>query len=282
MFSQVVQLFGAFFVPLAPAAYEQLLTAIDRLYAAALDPSKWKAFLQAAAEMLKADNAYVSEIAHDSGTLEYVVLRQLNWDAISVGRYTALMDEDPRMPAFRSNPYLPLHCRMVVSEQKLHESRTYREALKPLGIEYTLVVGIPGERDLNNFLGFTRTSASPPFDVADCEMVSELVPHLARGFAIRRALNRKEPVPALFLPPSAPRRAESKERILERLFDLSPRQARLAALLMTGRRIKEIAPMLEITEGSARQYLKRVFKKTGTRRQADLVRVVGEALVQHS
>jgi DNA-binding CsgD family transcriptional regulator len=51
---------------------------------------------------------------------------------------------------------------------------------------------------------------------------------------------------------------------------------------MTGRRIKEIAPILEITEGSARQYLKRVFKKTGTRRQADLVRVVGEALVQHS
>ncbi|HEV3105453.1 MAG TPA: hypothetical protein VGZ01_07180, partial [Trinickia sp.] len=125
---------------LAPAAYQQLLTAIDRLYEAALDPSKWKAFLETAAEMLLADNAYVSEIAHDSGTLEYVVLRPLNWDAISVGRYSALMDEDPRMPAFRNNPYRPLHCRMVVSESKLHQSRTYQEALKPLGIEYTLVV----------------------------------------------------------------------------------------------------------------------------------------------
>jgi DNA-binding CsgD family transcriptional regulator len=269
-------------VPLAPAAYEQLLTAIDRLYAAALDPSKWKVFLETAAELLKADNAYVSEIAHDSGALEYVVLRQMNWDAISVGRYAALMDEDPRMPAFRSNPYRPLHCRMVVSEKKLHESRTYQEALKPLGIEYTLVVGVPGERDVNNFLGFTRTDASPAFDAEDCEMVSELVPHLARGFAVRRALNRKEVVPALFLPPSAPRRAESKERILEQLFELSPMQARLTALLMTGRRIRDIAPMLGLTEGSARQYLKRVFKKTGIKRQADLIRVVGDALVQHS
>jgi DNA-binding CsgD family transcriptional regulator len=269
-------------VSLAPAAYEQLLTAIDRLYAAALDSSKWKAFLEIAAEMLRADNAYVSEIAHDQGTLEYIVLRPLNWDAISVGRYAALMDEDPRMPAFRSNPYRPLHCRMVVSENKLHQSRTYREALKPLGIEYTLVVSIPGERDINNFLGFTRTDASPPFGVVDCEMVSELVPHLARSFEIRRALNRKEAVPALFLPPSAPRRAQSKEQILERLFELSPKQARLTALLMTGRRIRDIAPILGITEGSARQYLKRVFRKTGTNRQADLIRVVGHALVQHS
>jgi DNA-binding CsgD family transcriptional regulator len=269
-------------VSLDPAAYEQLLTAIDRLYAAALDSSKWTAFLETAAAMVGADNAYVSEIAHDDGTLEYVVLRQMNWDAISVGRYTALMDEDPRMPAFRNNPYRPLHCRMVVSENTLHESRTYQEALKPLGIEYTLVVGIPGERDITNFLGFTRTDTSPPFDMVDCEMVSELVPHLARGFAVRRALNRKETVPALFLPPSAPRRAEPREQLLQRLFGLSPMQARLTAQLMTGRNLKEIAPILGITEGSARQYLKRVFKKTATRRQADLIRVVGHALVQHA
>jgi DNA-binding CsgD family transcriptional regulator len=281
MFSRVAQLVGTF-VSLAPAVYEQLLTSVDRLYAAALDCSKWKAFLETAAELLRADNAFVSEIAHDSGTLEYIVLRPLNWDAISVGRYAALMDEDPRMPAFRSNPYRPLHCRMVVSEKKLHQSRTYREALKPLGIEYTLVVAIPGERDVNNFLGLTRNCTSPAFDLMDCELMSELVPHLARSYAIRRALNRKEAVPALFMPPSVPRRSESKEQILERLFGLSPMQARLTALLLTGRRIRDIAPILGLTEGSARQYLKRVFKKTGARRQVDLVRMVADALVQHS
>jgi DNA-binding CsgD family transcriptional regulator len=269
------------FVPLAPAAYELLLTSIDRLYAAALDPSRWQSFLETAAAMLGADNAYVSEIAHDSGTLQYIVLRPSDWDAISVGRYIALMDEDPRMPAFRSNPYRPLHCRMVVTEKKLHASRIYREALKPLGIEYTLVAGIPAERDITDFLGFTRNDVSPAFDATDCEMVSELVPHLARAFAVRRALNRGEPAPALFLPPSAPRRPQTREAVLEQLFALSPTQARLTTLLMTGRSVKEIAPMLGLAEGSVRQYLKRIFAKTGTNRQVDLIRVVGHALMQH-
>lgn len=51
----------------------------------------------------------------------------MDWNAVSVDRYSALMNEDPRMPAFRGNPYRPLHCRMVVSEKKLHASRTYQE-----------------------------------------------------------------------------------------------------------------------------------------------------------
>ena len=97
--------------------------------------------------MLRADNAYVSEIHHDTGDLEYIVLRPMNWNDVSVGRYAALMDEDPRMSAFRANPYRPLHCRMVVSEEKLHASRTYIEALRPLGIEYTLVVWHSGRND---------------------------------------------------------------------------------------------------------------------------------------
>ena len=81
---------------------------------------------------------------------------------------------------------------------------------------------------------------------------------------------------------SCSRRPEAKERALERVFDLMPMQARLTTLQVGGRSVKEIAPILGITEGSARQYLKRVFKKTATRRQADLILVVGHALVQHA
>ena len=52
-------------------------------------------------------------------------------------------------------------------------------------------------------------------------------------------------------------------------------------LLMTGRTVKDAARVLGITEGSARQYLSRVFRKTATNRQVDLIRVVGDALAQH-
>ena len=268
-------------MPLSPAIYDQVLTSVDRLYAAALDASNWPSFLETAAAMLNADNAYVSEIAHDSGSLDYVVLRPMDWNAVSVDRYAALMHEDPRMPAFRGNPYRPLHCRMVVSEKKLHASRTYQEALKPLGIEYTLVVGVPRERDVTNFLGFTRGANAAAFDVVDCETVSELVPHLARAFQIRHALSVNQNAPARSALPPRPQQLEAKEQLLERLFALSAGQARLAMLLMTGRTVKESAAVIGITEGSARQYLSRIFRKTATNRQVDLIRVIGDALARH-
>jgi len=269
-------------MPMRPETCSEMLAVIDCLYAAALDPAQWKPFLAAAASMFGADNAYVSESAHDNATLEHVMLHPLNWDAISVSRYIELMEEDPRMPAFRSNPYRPQHCRMVVSEKRLHASRTYKEALKPLGIEYTMVVGIPGDNDITKFLGFTRKQTTPAFKVSDCDLMSTLVPHLARSFAIRRALDLKVPAPAILLPASVPRCAETTEDAIRRLLGLSPSHARLTALLMTGRNVKEIAIVLSITEGSTRQYLRQIFKKTSTRRQADLIRVVGHALMQNS
>jgi DNA-binding CsgD family transcriptional regulator len=267
-------------VPLASAQHGQLLSAIDGVYAAALDPAQWQPFLTRAAALLGADNAYVSEIHHDSGNLEYVVLRPMDWNEVSVDRYAALMEEDPRMSAFRANPYRPLHCRMVVSEKKLHASRTYIEALRPLGIEYTLVVGIPAEDDeTTNFLGFTRGRSAKPFDLKDCEVMSELVPHLARSFAIRRALARKES--SASVPTVLPPRHEAREKLIGQLFNLSPSLARVTALLMTGRTVKDIAAEMTIAESTTRQYLKLIFKQTGTKRQLDLIRVVAQRLMQY-
>jgi DNA-binding CsgD family transcriptional regulator len=73
-------------------------------------------------------------------------------------------------------------------------------------------------------------------------------------------------------------RADSETDLMRLQFGLSPRQATLTAMLFSGRSVKEAAIMLGITEGSARQYLKLIFRKTGARRQADLVRLVSRAL----
>ena len=170
----------------------RFLAAVDRLYAAALDPGAWRDFLAAAATIFHADNAYVSQMEHGRSALDYVVLHDLNWDPVSVARYAALMDEDPRMPAFRGNPSQPLHCRMVVSQRQLHASRTYVEALKPLGIEYTLAVGVPEREGVTNYLALTRDRSGEPFTAADCSLLGGMVPHLARAFAIRRGLHRRQ------------------------------------------------------------------------------------------
>jgi DNA-binding CsgD family transcriptional regulator len=44
--------------------------------------------------------------------------------------------------------------------------------------------------------------------------------------------------------------------------------------------VKQAASSLAITEGSARQYLKKVFEKTGVRRQLDLIRAIDGALTR--
>jgi DNA-binding CsgD family transcriptional regulator/PAS domain-containing protein len=72
--------------------------------------------------------------------------------------------------------------------------------------------------------------------------------------------------------PNAPT-AAPKARIAE-LFELSPTEAALVVELVRGRTLAEAAAHINITEQTARSYSKRIFSKTGTRRQAELVRLI--------
>jgi DNA-binding CsgD family transcriptional regulator len=255
------------------------LAAVDRLYAAALDPAEWDGFLGVAATMFKADNAYVSQIEHQSRTMNYVSVRRSE-DAVPVTRFPAVMDADPRMPAFRASRTRPVHCRMAVTDESLHQSRTYREYLSQRGIEYTMVVGLPARAGVTNFIGLTRGKSRKAFDDHDCGLLAEFVPHLSRSFAVRQALDGNTTAPAILSPPIGLVSAEPDCDYLRHHFGLAPAQARLTVQLMSGRSVKESADALGITEDSARQYLKRVFRRTGARRQADLVRIVNHALTR--
>ena len=58
------------------------------------------------------------------------------------------------------------------------------------------------------------------------------------------------------------------------LFGLTANEARLAVLLAEGRSLQQIAQALGVTETTARTYCKRVFDKTDTTRQAELVGLI--------
>lgn len=74
---------------------------------------------------------------------------------------------------------------------------------------------------------------------------------------------------------SDPERApEVPESVLARLFDLTRAQASLAALLAQGLDLVEAADRLGVTISTARTHLRQVFGKTGTDRQAELVRLI--------
>ena len=60
----------------------------------------------------------------------------------------------------------------------------------------------------------------------------------------------------------------------EAQFGLSERESQLAALICGGAALKDASAILGISVGTARQYLKSVFLKTGVARQADLIRLI--------
>src|SRR5262245_17347770 len=65
---------------------------------------------------------------------------------------------------------------------------------------------------------------------------------------------------------------------LEDIFGLTPAQARLVVQLFAGASLRSCAEKLGIKYESARGYLKAVFEKTGTHRQAELVLTIFQAM----
>jgi DNA-binding CsgD family transcriptional regulator len=81
--------------------------------------------------------------------------------------------------------------------------------------------------------------------------------------------------PAALLLISAPEQSTPTDaKLLQKLLDLTPMEARLTAAIVEGRTVKEFAEETGISMNTARTHLKSVFAKTGVSRQAALVRFV--------
>ncbi|MES2042756.1 MAG: LuxR C-terminal-related transcriptional regulator [Pseudomonadota bacterium] len=69
-------------------------------------------------------------------------------------------------------------------------------------------------------------------------------------------------------------RTGSFKQLIATLFDLSPSEANLAALLTEGLTLAEAAREAGLTESTVRSYSKKIFAKLGVSRQTDLVRLI--------
>ncbi len=67
------------------------------------------------------------------------------------------------------------------------------------------------------------------------------------------------------------REHEPDERLLARLYELTPAEAGLATRLAAGDSLQEAAGHRQIAHETARTHLKRILRKTGSRRQGELV-----------
>lgn len=73
--------------------------------------------------------------------------------------------------------------------------------------------------------------------------------------------------------------AVAAHRLCE-FYRMTPAEARLAALIAGGRTLIDAATELHITTNTARTHMKRIYSKTVTHRQADLVRLLTSGFVQ--
>ena len=64
--------------------------------------------------------------------------------------------------------------------------------------------------------------------------------------------------------------------LLIQMYQLTPREAALGGKLSEGKSVKQAAEELSISYETARTHLRRIFSKTGTSRQAELLVLIDQ------
>ena len=108
-----------------------------------------------------------------------------------------------------------------------------------------------------------RADGAKPYQVLVCPL-ARAHPAVGLGPSVEVAL--------LVTDPELVRRGGTE--VFEAAFDLTPAEARLALRLVEGASLAEAAALSGVSINTVRSQLRRLFEKTGTCRQADLVRVL--------
>jgi DNA-binding CsgD family transcriptional regulator/PAS domain-containing protein len=106
-----------------------------------------------------------------------------------------------------------------------------------------------------------RPSGSRAFEVLACPLPS------------RSSLSSGGAAAALFIT-DPEEGATLNGRALHQLFGLAPAEIRLCIALVKGKSVEEYAHEAAISSNTARTYVKRIYSKTGVRRQTELVRLL--------
>jgi DNA-binding CsgD family transcriptional regulator len=85
---------------------------------------------------------------------------------------------------------------------------------------------------------------------------------------------REETVTAAVLVNDAEDPGGATDRALQRLYDLTRSESRVALCLIQGKSLRDTASELGISFNTARHYLKQIFLNTGVARQSDLILLV--------
>ena len=204
------------------------------------------------------------ELEAHRGTLEHVLDRLPMGVLLIDGRGTVLMSNRAATTILRQQDGLS-----VSDDGQLQLTSPTAGELKQLIDRATGIKAGAGRR-VGGAVMLERPSGSSPY--------SALVTPLGD---VHDGIDPDRHAAALFVSdPSC--RLETAEELLRRLYGLTRSEARIAAILMQGRSVEDAAGDLEVSTNTIRTHLKRVFSKTGTLRQGDLISLLlsGPALLR--
>jgi DNA-binding CsgD family transcriptional regulator len=120
-----------------------------------------------------------------------------------------------------------------------------------------------GRQGASGTLSITRPSGAPPLNIV-------IVPLHVKTEKIAE----QGPIAAIFVTdPDMPLDSSNLQQLRD-LYALTPGEARVAVSLLQGKSVEEAAAAMGITVNTARAYLKRIYQKTGVRRQPELMRLL--------
>jgi hypothetical protein len=130
--------------------------AVAGIYDASMDVGRWPDTLSVLARIFGSTGAQIN-VASGLDSVSFIRVWGFPEDMMAkyVPRYLALSPTDPRADLLAAK-YKATHCRQVVSDEVLRASDIYKEALAPLGIEYSMCFMVPIDQELMGFLSVMR------------------------------------------------------------------------------------------------------------------------------
>jgi DNA-binding CsgD family transcriptional regulator/PAS domain-containing protein len=208
--------------------------------------------------------------------------------AIELHKRLAMLDFEKRL-AFEAFDSMPLGLVLVAGDGRVffanrtaHEISMDRDGFTLANDRFSLHV--PGETTKAlDYIGRAVASAQRgeiiaaeglSIDRPSGERPYEAVIATVWGNHLRFGLGKlDEPVAVLFITdPDRPQ--EAPPELLQRIYGLTLAEAKVVEQLVTGSSVAEIARTLALSEHTVREHLGVAFEKTGTKRQAELVRRV--------
>ena len=208
--------------------------------------------------------------------------------AIELHKRLATLDFEKRL-AFEAFDSMPLGLVLVAGDgrvffanQAAHEISMDRDGFTLTNDRFSLhapgetakALGYIGQAVASARRGEIIAAEGLSIDRPSGERPYEAVIATVWGNHLRFGLGKlDEPVAVLFITdPDRPQ--EAPPELLQRIYGLTPAEAKVVEQLVTGSSVAEVARTLALSEHTVREHLGVAFEKTGTKRQAELVRRV--------